>query len=102
MEIVGFNEAAQKVFDMVSENKVYEVKGATVKLNGNKKFSAVKSEYQLMIDPITSFREVEDDGPLLQALPKGEGVWERVHLALRRVPQAARLCLRREVSPRKL
>lgn len=61
MQVTCFNKAADKFYDEVKENEVYEIKGGYVKIN-DKKFTTVKSDYKIVLDENSSIIRKNDSG----------------------------------------
>ena len=61
MQCTCFNKAADKFFDLISEGKIYEIKGGYVKIN-DKKFTTIKSDYKIVLDENSVITEKKDDG----------------------------------------
>ena len=61
MQCTCFNKAVDKFFDMISEGKIYEIKGGYVKIN-DKKFTTIKSDYKIVLDENSVITEKKDDG----------------------------------------
>ena len=61
MQVTCFNKAADKFFEMVEENEVYEIKGGYVKIN-DKKFTTVKSDYKIVLDENATIIHKKDIG----------------------------------------
>jgi replication factor A1 len=65
MQVTCFNKACDKFYNLIQENKVYEIIGGYVKIN-DKKYSSVKSEYKLILEDNTRIEEKEDDSSIKQ------------------------------------
>lgn len=63
MQVTCFNKAVQKFYNVIHENKVFEISGGYVKIN-DKKFSSVKSDYKIVIDENSRVIEIQDDGSI--------------------------------------
>ena len=63
MQVTCFNKAVQKFYNVIHENKVFEISGGYVKIN-DKKFSSVKSDYKIVIDENSKVMEIQDDGSI--------------------------------------
>ena len=61
MQCTCFNKAVDKFFDVISEGKIYEIKGGYVKIN-DKKFRTIKSDYKIVLDENSQIIEKKDDG----------------------------------------
>ena len=49
MQCTCFNKAVDKFFNIITEGKIYEIKGGYVKIN-DKKFTTIKSDYKIVLD----------------------------------------------------
>jgi replication factor A1 len=65
MQITCFNKAVNKFYELIKENKIFEITGGYVKIN-DRKFTSVKSEYKIVIDENTKVVELDDDGSINQ------------------------------------
>lgn len=65
MQVTCFNKACDKFFNLIEENRVYEIMGGYVKIN-DKKYSSVKSEYKLILEENTRIDEKHDDSSIKQ------------------------------------
>ena len=61
MQCTCFNKAVDKFFNIISEGKIYEIKGGYVKIN-DKKFTTIKSDYKIVLDENSVITEKKDDG----------------------------------------
>ena len=61
MQCTCFNKAADKFFNIITEGKIYEIKGGYVKIN-DKKFTTIKSDYKIVLDENSIITEKKDDG----------------------------------------
>ena len=61
MQCTCFNKAADKFFNIITEGKIYEIKGGYVKIN-DKKFTTIKSDYKIVLDENSVITEKKDDG----------------------------------------
>ena len=61
MQCTCFNKAADKFFNIITEGKIYEIKGGYVKIN-DKKFTSIKSDYKIVLDENSIITEKKDDG----------------------------------------
>ena len=63
MQCTCFNKAADKFFDIIEEDQLYEIKGGYVKLN-DKKFTRIKSDYKIVLDENSKITKKEDNGTI--------------------------------------
>ena len=61
MSCTAFNNTVDKLYNLLTEGKIYEIKGGFVKIN-DKKYSSVKSDYRITFDEKTIINEVPDNG----------------------------------------
>ena len=61
VQVTCFNKVALKYYNILNEGNVYEINGGYVKLN-NKKFNAVNSDYQIILNDSSLIKEVQDEG----------------------------------------
>lgn len=63
MQVTCFNKAADKFFDIIEKDQIYEINGGYIKLN-NQKYSSIKGEYKIVLDEKAKIRKKEDDGEI--------------------------------------
>ena len=61
MQCTCFNKAADKFFDIIEEDKLYEIKGGYVKIN-DRKFTRNKSDYKIVLEENSVITEKVDNG----------------------------------------
>jgi len=61
MQCTCFNKAADKFFDVIEEDKLYEIKGGYVKIN-DRKFTRNKSDYKIVLEENSVITEKVDNG----------------------------------------
>ena len=63
MQCICFNKSVDQFYNIISEGKIYEIKGGYIKLN-EKKFTTIKSDYKIILDENSKIIEKEDDGKI--------------------------------------
>ena len=63
MQCTCFNKAADKFFDIIEEDQLYEIKGGYVKLN-DKKYTKIKSDYKIVLDENSKITKKIDNGTI--------------------------------------
>ena len=63
MQCTCFNRAADKFFNIIEEDQLYEIKGGYVKLN-DKKYTRIKSDYKIVLDENSKITKKIDDGTI--------------------------------------
>jgi len=63
MEVLSFGQTATRIYGEIEEGKCYQLEGLYVKIN-NKKFSSVKSDYQLNCSDQVKLTLLEDDNSI--------------------------------------
>ena len=63
MQCICFNKSVDQFYNIISEGKIYEIKGGYIKLN-EKKFTTIKSDYKIILDENSKIIEKKDDGKI--------------------------------------
>ena len=65
MQCTCFNKAADKFFNVIEEDKLYEIKGGYVKIN-DRKFTRNKSDYKIVLEENSVITKKMDNGLIKQ------------------------------------
>ena len=61
MQCTCFNKAVDKFYNVITEGKIYEIKGGYVKIN-DRKYTNIKSDYKIVLDENSIITEKKDNG----------------------------------------
>ena len=61
MQCTCFNKAVDKFYNVITEGKIYEIKGGYVKIN-DRKYTNIKSDYKIVLDENSKITEKKDNG----------------------------------------
>ena len=64
MQCTCFNKTVNKFYDLIQENKLYEIKGGYVKIN-DKKYTRIKADYKIVLDENSIITQINDDIPII-------------------------------------
>ena len=64
MQCTCFNKTVNKFYDLIQENKLYEIKGGYVKIN-DKKYTRIKADYKIVLDENSFITQINDDIPII-------------------------------------
>ena len=64
MQCTCFNKTVNKFYDLIQENKLYEIKGGYVKIN-DKKYTRIKADYKIVLDENSLITQINDDIPII-------------------------------------
>ena len=64
MQCTCFNKTVSKFYDLIEENKLYEIKGGYVKIN-DKKYTRIKADYKIVLDENSSITPKNVDLPMI-------------------------------------
>ena len=64
MQCTCFNKTVRKFYDLIEENKLYEIKGGYVKIN-DKKYTRIKADYKIVLDENSSITPKNVDLPII-------------------------------------
>ena len=67
MQCTCFNKAADKFFNLIQEDKLYEIRGGYVKIN-DRKFSRNKSDYKIVLEENSIIKRKSDNGLIKKRL----------------------------------
>jgi len=65
IQVTCFNKAVDKFFDLIEEDKLYEIRGGYVKIN-DRKFSRSKSDYKIVLEENTIITKKSENGIIKQ------------------------------------
>ena len=65
MQCTCFNKNVSKFYDLIQENKLYEIKGGYVKIN-DKKYTRIKSDYKIVLDENSTITPKNVDLPIIK------------------------------------
>ena len=65
MQCTCFNKSVDKFYNLIEENKIYEIKGGYVKIN-DKKYTRIKSDYKIVLDENSTITRKKEDNSIVK------------------------------------
>ena len=65
MQCTCFNKSVDKFYNLIEEDKLYEIKGGYVKIN-DKKYTRIKSDYKIVLDENSIISPKNDDNSIIK------------------------------------
>jgi hypothetical protein len=65
MQCTCFNKTVDKFYDLIEEDKLYEIKGGYVKIN-DKKYTRIKSDYKIVLDENSTITQRNEDNSIIK------------------------------------
>ena len=65
MQCTCFNKSVDKFYNLIEEDKLYEIKGGYVKIN-DKKYTRIKSDYKIVLDENSTITKKSDDNSIIK------------------------------------
>ena len=65
MQCTCFNKSVDKLYNLIEENKLYEIKGGYVKIN-DKKYTRIKSDYKIILDENSTITRKSEDNSIIK------------------------------------